>query len=259
MTPLRLLALCGLVLLAACGARGPQPVPGIPQPFGDAAPWNWRGRHVPAAYAVHGIDVARYQSSVDWFAASGSGVRFAFVKATEGGDYRDPMFATHLAGARAAIVPVSAYHYYYFCRTPDEQAAWFIANYPRHRGDLPPVLDMEWTPTSRTCTLRPPPEVVRMQAARFSSLLEAHYGQRPIIYSTVDFFRENEMWRVGGHDFWLRSVAGHPREVHPGHDWQFWQYTGTGLIPGIGGQVDINAFRGNEQEWQTWLQLRRVR
>ncbi|WP_128254577.1 GH25 family lysozyme [Falsirhodobacter deserti] len=259
MRPVRLLALVFLVVLAACGSRGPDHVSGFPPQFGDAVPHDWRGRNVPAAYQVHGIDVARYQDHIDWHTARASGVRFAFIKATEGGDYVDPLLAHHRAGARAAGIPSSAYHYYYFCRTPQEQAAWFIANVPRRAGDLPPVLDMEWTPTSRTCTRRPPAAEVRQDAAIFLSILTSYYGQRPIIYSTVDFFRENEMWRVQGAEFWLRSVAGHPSEVHPGHDWTFWQYTGTGLIPGIRGRVDINAFRGNEQAWARWLANRQQR
>ncbi|QUS35799.1 GH25 family lysozyme [Falsirhodobacter algicola] len=259
MRPHRLLFLLIFVLLSACGSRAPDYVPGLPRQFGDAAPYDWRGRNVPAAYAIHGVDVARYQSNVDWYGLRAHGVRFAFVKATEGGDYVDPMLGRHLSAARAAGVPSSGYHYYYFCRTAQEQAAWFIANVPRRAGDLPPVLDMEWTPTSKTCRRRPPAEEVRQDAATFASIVTAYYGQKPIIYSTVDFFRDNEMWRVPGVEFWLRSVAGHPSEVHPGHDWTFWQYTGTGLIPGVEGRIDINAFRGSEQEWATWLALRQQR
>ncbi|MDB6453841.1 GH25 family lysozyme [Falsirhodobacter sp. 20TX0035] len=259
MRPVRLLALLILAVLAACGPREPMSVPGLPRQFGDAAPYAWRGRNVPAAYPVHGIDVARYQTNVDWGTARSYGVRFAFIKATEGGDYTDPMLNNHRSAARAAGIPSSAYHYYYFCRTPQEQAAWYIANVPRRAGDLPPVLDMEWTPTSRTCTRRPPAEEVRQDAAIFTSILTQYYGQRPIMYLTVDFFRDNEMWRVPGVEFWLRSVAGHPSEVHPGHDWTFWQYTGTGLIPGIDGRVDINAFRGSEPEWAVWLAQRTQR
>ncbi|WP_045387106.1 GH25 family lysozyme [Falsirhodobacter sp. alg1] len=258
MRSIRLLSLLLVALLAACGAREPDSVQGIPTQFGDAAPYAWRGRNVPAAYAVHGVDVARYQTHIDWATARAYGIRFAFIKATEGGDYLDPMFITNRNAARAAGVPVGAYHYYYFCRTPEEQAAWFIANAPRHSGDLPPVLDMEWTPTSRTCRIRPSPAEVRRQAEVFLSILEQHYGQRPVVYSTVDFFRDNSMWQVRA-DFWLRSVAGHPSEVHPGHDWDFWQYTGTGLVPGVEGRVDLNAFRGNEQDWLRWLNLRRQR
>ncbi|MCJ8138697.1 GH25 family lysozyme [Falsirhodobacter halotolerans] len=258
MRPTHILCLLFVTFLAACGGREPEAVRGIPNTFGDAVPHTWTGRNVPSAYPVHGIDVARYQTSIDWQQASAYGVRFAFVKATEGGDYVDPLYTTHRNAARAAGVPVSAYHYYYFCRTPEEQAAWFIANHPRHRGDLPPVLDMEWTPTSRTCRIRPNPEEVRRQAGVFLNILQNHYGQRPVVYSTVDFFRDNAMWLVPA-EFWLRATAGHPSEVHPGRDWHFWQYTGTGLIPGIEGRVDINAFRGSEQEWASWLNTRRIR
>lgn len=250
-SPARALLYTLALVLAACGGgRGGHPY-GIPDQFGDADPYPWRGR-VPARYAVHGIDVSRYQGDIDWGRAAASGVRFAYIKATEGGDIADPQFASHWYGARAAGVPRGAYHFYYFCRTGAEQAAWFIQNAPREAGALPPVLDMEWT-RSRNCPSRPDPETVRAEAASFLAIVSAYYGRRPVIYTTVDFFEENQMWRLNGYEFWLRSVAGHPRDVYDGHHWSFWQYTGTGLVPGVRGQVDLNAFAGGESDWQNWL------
>lgn len=245
-----------LLAVAACGGgRGGHP-PGIPRQFGDSDPWNWTGRGVPSSYEVHGIDVSRYQGDISWGRVASSGVRFAFIKSTEGGDIADPMFATNWNGAAAAGIPRGGYHFYYFCRTGAEQAAWFIRNTPRQPGALPPVLDMEWT-RSRNCPKRPDADTVRAEMASYLAIVGQHYGQRPIIYTTVDFWEENQLWRLGGYDFWLRSVAGHPRDTYEGHHWTFWQYTGTGRVPGVDGDVDLNAFEGGEGTWQAWLASRR--
>lgn len=247
----------GALALAACGGGGRvggHPY-GIPAQFSDSDPWPWRGQ-VPSDHQVHGVDVSRWQGPIDWYSAAGAGVRFAFIKATEGGDIADPLFADHWNGAAQAGIPRGAYHFYYFCRTGAEQAAWFIQNAPREAGALPPVLDIEWT-QSRNCPGRPDPETVRAEAAAFLAIVGAHYGRRPLIYTTVDFWEENQMWRLQGYEFWLRSVAGHPSQVYDGHHWTLWQYTGTGLAPGFNGEVDLNAFAGTEADWQSWLATRR--
>lgn len=259
--PLTILLVLVLVL-AACAPRAPvrendTPSPQVIAPnFGDADPHPWDGR-APASYPVHGIDIARYQTDLDWSAARAAGVNFAFIKATEGGDIMDPMFSNHWQGAARAGVLPGAYHFFYHCRPASEQARWFIRHVPRTPGALPPVLDMEWTPFSPTCTTRRSPEVIRAEAEVFADIIEEHYGERPILYTTVDFFEDNEMWRVSGVEFWLRSVAGHPRDVYAGRHWTFWQYSGTGLVPGIPGKTDLNVFAGSEQAWGDWLASRR--
>ncbi|MCV6596509.1 MAG: glycoside hydrolase family 25 protein [Mangrovicoccus sp.] len=219
--------------------------------FGDSAPHEWDGRS-PDYYPIHGIDVSRWQGEIDWHRVAHSGVSFAFIKATEGGDYIDPMFEQNWRDAKRAGVPRGAYHYYYFCRSPEEQAKWFFRNVPKDPRALPPVLDMEWTHTSKTCTYRPDSATIKSKADRFIALLTAHYGKRPIIYTTVDFYRETPIGQVRGADFWLRSVAGHPRDVYEKARWSFWQYTGTGRVPGITGDVDINAFAGSPERWAAW-------
>ncbi len=57
--------------------------------FGDNDPHEWTGRN-PFGFDVHGVDVSKYQRSIDWEAAKASGVSFAFIKATEGGDRVEP-------------------------------------------------------------------------------------------------------------------------------------------------------------------------
>ena len=257
-------------LLAACGAPAPKQgelmrpamlsasnyrASGIPQRFGDTAPHDWEGRS-PASLPVHGIDAARYQGLIDWRAAAASGVSFAWLKATEGGDRIDPGFAPNARAARAAGVPVGGYHFYYFCRPASEQAAWFIRNVRRVPGDLPPVLDMEWNHGS-SCNLRPSPAKVRSEIRVFLNALEGHYGTRPVVYTTPDFYAENDLGQMAGVEFWLRSVADHPSERYPGERWSFWQYSGTGVVPGVPGTVDMNAYAGSRASWQSWLATRR--
>ncbi len=249
--------------LMGCGRRPPvvtdaAAVPAVitRRAFGDADPHDWAGPG-PAALPVHGIDVSRWQAQVDWPAARAAGANFAFVKATEGGDALSPGFAAQWQESARAGMPRGAYHVFYFCTPAEVQARWFIRNVPRQAGALPPVLDLEWNPASPTCRLRPPPDVVRREAAIFSRIVAAHYGQRPILYITADFYDHNQMIRMDREEFWLRSVAAHPAERFPGAGWSFWQYSGTGQVPGIAGRVDLNAFNGSATDWLRWLAARR--
>ena len=220
--------------------------------FSDTDPHEWDSG-TPWSYAVHGTDVSKYQSSVDWHKARASGVSFAFIKATEGGDRVDDYFDEHWSKAKAAGVPRAAYHFYYFCRPAAEQAAWYIRNVPNDRSAMPPVLDMEWNPDSPTCKKRPDPATVRSEMKTFLSIVERHYGKRPIIYTSVDFFDDNGLSSFRGYPYWLRSVAGHPTKKYADHPFTFWQYTGTGVVPGIRGNADINVFNGNMAAWKKWL------
>jgi lysozyme len=254
-----------LLSLVACGpARRPQTAAPRPQPatvsvnppqFSDTRPHDGVGDR-PLALPVHGVDVSRYQSGVEWQMARAAGVNFAFVKATEGGDGFDPLFPSHWTHTKAAGVRRGAYHMFYHCRPAIEQARWFIAHVPRDASALPPVLDMEWTPTSPTCRVRNAPEHVRAEARVFLAAISRHYGQRPILYTAPDFYDDNELWRLSGVDFWLRSVAAPVGQRYPGRAWTFWQYSGTGLVQGIPGKVDLNAFGGTRQDWERWLAAR---
>lgn len=219
--------------------------------FSDAKPINF-GRLSPHPFQVHGVDVSRWQGEIDWKKLRRNGGNFAFIKATDGGDHSDPNFRKNWNAAREAGVPRGAYHFFYWCRTASSQADWFIRNVPKEKGALPPVIDVEWNHTS-SCKKRPSPATVREKMQVFMDKLEAHYGQRPIIYTAPDFYEDNLQGAFKNYPFWLRSVAAHPSKVYPNRDFVFWQYSGTGLAASHDTRIDLNVFNGSEAGWHKWL------
>ena len=211
------------------------------------------GDIAPADFPVHGIDVARYQGTVDWDRARRNGVAFAYIKATEGADHHDKAFLINWIAARNAGIPRGAYHFYYFCRPAKMQIAWFKKHVPSDPSALPPVLDMEWNAHSDTCRKRPPRQKILSEMKVFLEAAERHYGKRPIIYTSVDFHRDVLVGAFADYPFWLRSVAGYPTTKYADRKWLFWQYTATGRVPGIDSPVDRNVFAGSKEDWLNWL------
>ncbi len=223
-----------------------------PPRFGDSKPVPFDGGS-PKAYPVHGVDVSKYQGEINWRMLKSHGVSFAFIKATEGGDHVDEAFKDYWKGAKKAGVPRGAYHFYYFCTSAHKQAVWFINHVPRDKTALPPVLDAEWNHQSKTCKIKPSPKKVRSEFKIFLRLLERHYKTRPIIYTSPDFYEENLKGAFKKYPFWLRSVTAHPKRKYGKQSWKFWQYTGTGVSPGVKGKIDLNAFNGSMGSFNRWL------
>ncbi len=209
---------------------------------------------------IQGIDVSYWQGNVDWNAARAAGIRFAYIKATEGGDFLDPKFLDNWYAAKRAGVARGAYHFVYWCRPADEQALWFMLNVPPDTDALPPVLDVEWNTHSKTCPRKVSRDEALQTIRTLLTALEAHTGKQPIIYTDPKFHREVLEGEFPGYHFWLRSVAAEPSEVYQDRRWTFWQFTTTGTVPGVTGRVDRNSFAGTDVDWQrvlNWLQAGR--
>ncbi len=219
--------------------------------FSDAKPINF-GKISPKDYVVHGVDVSRWQGDIDWQKLRSQGANFVYIKATDGGDHLDPMFRKNWNDAHNAGLKRGAYHFFYWCRVASEQADWFIRNVPKVPGALPPVIDVEYNGQSK-CKRRLSRAVILEKMQVFMDRLEAHYGQRPVIYTAPDFYDDNLKGEFKDYPFWLRSVAAHPSKRYPGRRWVFWQYSGSGLSHGVSGKIDLNVFHGTEKEWWAWV------
>lgn len=234
------------VVLIACSSGG-----GLYGPVqGDNRPHSGvdRARGMP----IQGIDVARYQENIDFRDAFQSGIRFVFMKATEGKDYIDPYFRVNWQRAREAGMPRGAYHFMTWCSLASEQAAWFIANVPNDPDALPPVLDLEWNNDS-SCKTKPNRADALEKIRYMLTAMEQHTGKLPIIYTDMNFHRDVLAGEYFPNAFWLRSTAAQPQERYSNRTWTFWQWTQTGVVRGVRGEVDRNAFYGGQNEWIQFL------
>ncbi|MCC2095774.1 MAG: hypothetical protein KDJ29_02725, partial [Hyphomicrobiales bacterium] len=213
--------------------------------------------HGRNAHEVHGIDIAKYQGTIDWQAVKRSGVDFVFIKATEGTDVLDDRFAANWAAAKAAGIPRGAYHFNYWCTSLEDQFHWFRRNVPRDRDALPPVLDLEWNHASPTCPKKVSRARAKAEIRKFVRLAEAWYGKRPILYTDIPFYRDvlsDGAFRQ--YPLWVRSVKRLPQDIYKGRKWALWQYSDRSRVPGIRGRVDKNAFAGSRRDWNKLLASR---
>jgi len=234
------------LILVACSSGG-----GLYGPIqGDNRPHSGvdRARAMP----IQGIDVARYQDNIDFRTTFQSGIHFTFMKATEGKDYLDPNFRSNWVKARDAGMPRGAYHFMTWCSLASEQAAWFVANVPADPDALPPVLDLEWNNHS-SCTKKPSRADALEKIRVMLEAMERHTGKLPIIYTDMNFHRDVLDGEYFPNAFWLRSTAAEPHQRYGNRVWTFWQWTQTGVVRGIRGEVDRNAFYGGQNEWIQFL------
>ena len=187
---------------------------------------------------VQGIDVSYFQGDIDWRKVAKAGIRFAYIKATEGADRVDPKFRRNWREAKRAGLARGAYHFMYWCSSAEDQAAWFTAQVPNDTTSLPPVLDVEWNSHSPTCPGRLPRAKAIAKMKVMLEAMEAHTGKRPLIYTDPKFHHDVLEGQFSDYDFWLRSVAAKPEDKFRSRDWAFWQFTTTGRVPGIAGPVD---------------------
>ncbi len=222
---------------------------------GGAGPLDFDDNYPkPGDYPIHGIDVSKYQGTIDWSAVAGSGVKFVWIKATEGGDHLDERFQANWQGAKLAGIPHGAYHFVYWCRPPIEEAIWFEQNVPVEDDALPPVLDVEATPESKTCKRHLERDAAIADMKVMLDEMERHFGKRPVIYTSVDFYEA--ILSDGAfldYPIWVRSTKHHPAVRYGSRPWKFWQYQADGAIPGIDGHVDRNAYYGTREQWQAFL------
>lgn len=201
---------------------------------------------LPVNYEVHGIDVSHHQGEIDWAEVKATErqehpIRFVFMKATEGGDYKDRRFADNFRRAGEVGLVRGAYHFYNPNTDPIRQADFFISQVKLKKGDLAPVLDIE----------RKPKNKAQLQAdlLKFLNRIELHYGVKPIIYTSYKYrTRYLDAPEFDRYPFWIAHY--YVDTLSYGGPWHFWQHTDYGTVPGIEQSVDLNVFNGSWEELQ---------
>lgn len=208
------------------------------------------GIDMPVNYSIHGIDVSRYQSTIDWDDVKAMQVKniqigFCFIKATEGIQTIDGRYRRNWFEARKAGLPRGAYHFFNAGKSGKAQAQNFIQAVQLSPGDLPPVLDVEQLG-------RTPVNVLQQRVGEWLNAIEAEFGVKPIIYTNADFYKNNLAGKFDDYPLWVAHylVKDKPRIKR---EWTFWQHNEAGRVNGISSFVDFNVFNGDSAAFKELL------
>lgn len=169
-----------------------------------------------------GQDWASYQSATPETA----GLAFAFVKATEGTGYVNPLHAAQVAHARAAGLVVGHYHYPHMATDPAVEAGFFLATAKPQVGDVL-VLDWEgYDAANKNVSMARKVAYKAAFLARVQALQPAHQVGT---YCNTDYLNQDPQGAYG--DFlWIATAGRAAGQPGIGHDWLFHQHSTAGGI-----------------------------
>ncbi|GAA3180540.1 MULTISPECIES: lysozyme [Streptomyces] len=246
-----------LVGLPGSATAAATPAKDAPEPSHPAQDWagsqiaahEGTGSDRPATgllAGVEGVDVSGHQGSVDWTTLWNSGVKFAYVKATESTSYTNPSFAQQYNGSYNVGMIRGAYHF----ATPNTSSGAAQANYFVDHGGgwskdgktLPGALDMEYNPYGDTCYGMSAAGLVNWMKDWFATY-KSRTGRDAVIYTSTSWWKQctgNNTSFGSINPLWVPRYGSSVGELPGG--WGFhtiWQYTSTG--PYVG---DHNSFNG---------------
>lgn len=205
---------------------------------------------LPNGYEIHGIDVSRYQQTINWkevknMEAKGVKIGFAFIKATEGRGNIDPQFRRNWLNAELQNIPKGAYHFFIPGRDPRRQAQNFIEIVSLKKGDMPPVLDVE---ISRGMAVNE----MRKEVKIWLDEVERNYDVKPVIYTNISFYQKYFQDGFEEYPLWIAHYL-QPDKPRINTKWLFWQHSEIGRVNGIKAPVDFNVFYGDSADFNNFL------
>ena len=192
-----------------------------------------------------GVDVSAFQGDIDWQQVKDSGIRFAMLRLgyrgyESGKLVEDEYIQQNLKATKEVGMPIGAYFFSQALtiKEVDEEIDFMLKVLGNYELHMPIVLDWEIpTDTARTA---------QMDARTLTALQEyfcktmVEKGYTPMVYfnwhqsNTLLYLNELEAY-----PFWLALYSN--RMTYPYHV-EMWQYTASGRVPGIRGDVDINVY-----------------
>lgn len=210
-----------------------------------------------------GIDVSKYQGTIDWGKVKASGVDFAMVRVgyrakTTGILYEDPGARYNLQEANANGIQTGAYFFSSAVTQEEarEEAEWVASFIAKYKITYPVAYNCEdfQSPDSRQNGLSM--EERTQIACAFLDTVAAK-GYTPMFYASRNEMEGNAQWNMdtlgSRYKVWVSQYPEKPFPETPkssysrAHD--MWQYTSKGQVAGIRGNVDVNvAYFGYSQE-----------
>lgn len=192
-----------------------------------------------------GVDVSEHQGYVDWVQLKESGFSFAFIRlgyrgyGQEGRICLDSEFHRNMQNAQAAGFDVGVYFFAQAVNEEEamEEADFVLRNLEGYTLQLPVVYDPEHILDDEARTDNVTGRQFTANAEVFCSAVE-EAGRRPMIYANMlwEAF-ELDLEQLSGYPVWYADYEPAPQTPY---QFEFWQYTNQGQVPGITGNADLN-------------------
>lgn len=181
---------------------------------------------------IWGIDISHYQTKIDWdVLVKNNKPDFIFLKCTEGVTHQDTKYKLYKKKAEKYNILIGAYHFFSYQTSGEKQALNFIKNSSLTKGDLFPVLDIEYKRN------RSNNKKIRKQVREFCKVIKNKYGVNPIIYCEYDYYQNILKSEFKNYNYWISDMYREPI-----CEYGFWQYTDKGDVQGIG-KIDNNIMK----------------
>ncbi|MEM4997392.1 GH25 family lysozyme [Priestia sp. SB1] len=190
---------------------------------------------------VLGIDVSHHNGVVDWKKVAGDGYKFVYLKLTEGKSYVDKTTYNNYIAAKNAGLRVGFYHYAHVNNDPVAEVNFFLQKLADMKADLPHCLDLEESKGKSKAQ-------ITAFALKWMEYLQQKTGITPLLYTGYSFMG-NFSNTMAKYPLWVARYAGGSKRVQgfnaPGsstvwRSWAMFQFTDSGKVNGIKGNVDIN-------------------
>ncbi len=193
----------------------------------------------------HGVDVSRFQGTIDWEQVASDGIDFAIIRAgyrgtTEGKLLEDDKFIENIEGAIANGIDVGVYFYSQAVNEEEalEEARLVLDLIEPYHIKYPVIIDIESAESEEARTVDLSSDQYEKAAKVFCDTIKAA-GYKPMIYGNVKSFTLlMDAADVDDYDIWI-AYYGTPL-YYPYH-FNIWQYTANGKVKGIDGNVDLNV------------------
>ena len=185
----------------------------------------------------YGIDVSKYQGTIDWAKAKAGGVKFAMLKAVSTnntGLYIDPFFERNYAECKKQGIPVGVYYYTYAQDKAyaDKELALLKKAITGKQFEYPVVVDVEDN------KLKPLSKAALTDLVEYAVKTIEGWGCYAMVYTYLYYSRtELDMNRLAKYDLWIAHYAA---ACGYKGSYGMWQYTSTGKVAGVNGSVDCN-------------------
>lgn len=193
-----------------------------------------------------GIDVSSFQGDIDWNAVANDGIDFAIIRVglrgygKSGNIYEDENARKNLKNAAAAGLNVGVYFYSQAISTEEalEEAEFVLDIIKDYKIDAPVVFDWENEPDIGMRTDNLDGNTLTECAVVFCERIKQE-GYMPAVYfNLTDAYVRYDLDRIKDYVFWYAQHEGEAPKFY--YTYSIWQYSDTGKVDGINGNVDLN-------------------